>query len=382
MSVWEAVTGQDDRLGPLKAAAVDDGAMTHAWLITGPPGSGRSVAATAFAAALECPDHGCGVCHSCETVLKGTHPDVTHVTTEQVQIKIDEVRHLVASASRLPGTGKWRIVIVEDADRMAENTTNVLLKSIEEPPSRTVWILCTPSPRDVLPTIRSRCRHVGLRIPSVEAVTRLLADRDGVDPEIARTSALAAQCHIGIARRLARDPAARERRDQALALATEARSVGTAVIAAGRLVDAAGQAAKTTNEERGEREKAELRQALGVEEGARVPAQIRSQLTALDKEIKGRTRRVLRDTLDRNLVDLLSYYRDVLVLQTRAGVQLINQSRARELAQAAETSSVAATLRRLDAIGQARTRLGMNVTPALAVEAMAVDLAYADTRPA
>ncbi|MDR0946055.1 MAG: DNA polymerase III subunit delta', partial [Bifidobacteriaceae bacterium] len=299
MSVWEAVTGQDDRLGPLKAAAAADGAMTHAWLITGPPGSGRSVAATAFAAALECPDHGCGVCHSCETVLKGTHPDVTHVTTEQVQIKIDEVRHLVASASRLPGTGKWRIVIIEDADRMAENTTNVLLKSIEEPPSRTVWILCTPSPRDVLPTIRSRCRHVGLRIPSVEAVTQLLVERDGVDPEVARTSALAAQCHIGIARRLARDPAARERRDQALNLAAEARSVGTAVIAAGRLVDAAGQAAKVTNEERGEREKTELRQALGVEEGARVPAQIRSQLTALDKEIKGRTRRVLRDTLDR-----------------------------------------------------------------------------------
>ncbi|MDR3201628.1 MAG: AAA family ATPase, partial [Bifidobacteriaceae bacterium] len=183
MSVWDAVVGQGESIAPLKAAVADPAAMTHAWLITGPPGSGRSVAARAFAAALECPEGGCGHCHACETVLAGTHGDVAVTATEAVTISVAEVRGLVGAAARAPAGGRWRVMIVEDADRMTERTSNVLLKAIEEPPPRTVWVLCAPSPSDVIVTIRSRCRAVGLRIPSVDAVTDLLVSRDGVEPE-------------------------------------------------------------------------------------------------------------------------------------------------------------------------------------------------------
>src|SRR5450756_2925616 len=206
--------------------------MTHAWLITGPPGSGRSNAARAFAAALQCPDGGCGHCHGCTTALAGTHADVTIVATEKVSIAIDEVRQLIQLAQRAPSQGRWRVIIVEDADRMVERTSNVLLKAIEEPPERTVWLLCAPSPEDVVVTIRSRCRGVVLRVPPVADVARLLVERDEVDPALADAAARAAQSHIGLARRLARDPEVRERPAKTLRLAAAIPGVGDAVLAA------------------------------------------------------------------------------------------------------------------------------------------------------
>lgn len=202
MSVWDDVVGQEQAVATLRAAATDPAAMTHAWLLTGPPGSGRSNAARAFAAALQCEQGGCGRCQACRTTLAGTHPDVTLVATELVTIKIDDVRDLVTVASRSPSQGRRRVIVVEDADRMAERTTNVLLKAIEEPAPHTVWILCAPSPQDVLVTIRSRCRGVVLRVPPVEAVAGLLVQRDGVDEHVALVAARAAQSHIGLARRL------------------------------------------------------------------------------------------------------------------------------------------------------------------------------------
>ena len=374
MTVWDDVVGQEHAVEMLSAAATDPAAMTHGWLLTGPPGSGRSNAARAFAAALQCEQGGCGVCQACTTTLAGTHADVKIVATEKVTIAIDEVRELVGLASRRPSQGRWRVIIVEDADRRAERTTNVLLKAIEEPPPRTVWILCAPSPQDVLVTIRSRCRGVALRVPPVEAVARLLVARDGVDPVVAEAAARAAQSHIGLARRLARDGKARERRSSVLSLARRIRGVGDAVVAAGELVEVAQAEAKAATEERDAIEKAELLRAGGVEPGGTMPPRLRSQLTDLEKDQKRRATRHQRDVLDRSMLDLLSLYRDVLVVQLGAQVDLVNAELAETVQALAEDSTPEQTVRRMDAIGVARERLGGNVAPLLALEAMAIAL--------
>lgn len=374
MSVWDEVVGQEAAVATFREAVTDPRAMTHAWLVTGPPGSGRSTAARAFAAALQCPDQGCGHCHACTTVLGGTHPDVTVVATELLSIGIEETRSLVSLAQRAPSQGRWRVIVVEDADRMAERTSNVLLKAIEEPPPRTAWLLCAPSPQDVVVTIRSRSRSVGLRVPPADAVAQLLVTRDGVAPELAAVVARAAQSHIGIARRLARDPEARERRDQVLAIPGEIRGVGDAVLAAGELVDVATADAKAATADRDAAERAELLRSLGAEGGGTLPPALRSQVTQLEKDQKRRATRAQRDVLDRAMVDLLSLFRDVLTVQLGADVELMNIEHAAQVRELAAASTPEQTLRRMDAIGVARTRLAGNVAPLLAIEAMTLAL--------
>ncbi|GII98409.1 DNA polymerase-3 subunit delta' [Sediminihabitans luteus] len=374
MSVWDDVVGQEHVIDVLRGAVAEPRAMTHAWLFTGPPGSGRSVAARAFAAALQCTEGGCGHCQACTTTLAGTHADLTVLATEKVTITIDEVRELVGRASRRPSGGRWQVIVVEDADRMLERTTNVLLKSIEEPPPQTVWILCAPSTEDVLPTIRSRCRSVVLRVPPVEAVADLVVARDGVERDVALDAARAAQSHVGLARRLARDPGARARRDQVLDIPRSIRGVGDAVVAAGRLVEVAQAEAKAATEERDADEKAALLRALGAEAGETLPPRLRSQVTQLEAEQKRRATRHQRDVLDRAMIDLLSLYRDVLVVQLGSDVELVNTGHAAVVRTLAGEASPAQTLRRMDAIGVARERLAGNVAPLLALEAMAVAL--------
>lgn len=374
MTVWDEVVGQAHQIGPLRAAIDDPGAMTHAWLVTGPPGSGRSYAARAFAAALQCERGGCGECRACTTVLAGTHADVTLVATEKVTIAIQEVRDLISRAATSPSQGRWRVMVVEDADRMTERTSNVLLKSIEEPPARTVWILCAPSPQDVAITIRSRCRIVGLRTPDPADVARILVDRDGIEPGLARECALAAQSHIGVARRLARDPRARARRDQVLALATDIRGVGDAIFAAADLVEVADEDAKAATEERDASERAALMETLGVEDGTRMPPALRAQLRQLEDDQKRRATRHKRDVLDRAITDLMSLYRDVAVAQTGAGVELVNVAHEGHVRELAARTELADTMRCLDALGTARERLAGNVAPLLALEAMALEL--------
>lgn len=374
MTVWDDVVGQEQAVALLRRAVADPAAMTHAWLLTGPPGSGRSVAARAFAAALQCPDGGCGTCHSCTTTMAGTHPDVRLVATEKVVIAIDEVRDLIMTAARTPSQGRWRVIVVEDADRMAERTTNVLLKAIEEPPPHTVWVLCAPSVQDVLPTIRSRCRGVVLRVPPPEAVADLLVRRDGADPAVALTAARAAQSHVGLARRLARDAGARERRTAVLSIAHRVRGVGDAVLAAGELVEVAKTEARAATEERDAAERAELLRTLGVADGETLPPRLRSQLRQLEDDQKRRATRHQRDVLDRAMVDLLSLYRDVLVVQLGAEVELVNTELAQTVRSLAADSTPEQTIRRMDAIGVARNRLEGNVAPLLALEAMAIAL--------
>ena len=374
MSVWDELVGQEPAVEELRRAVEEPARMTHAWLLTGPPGSGRSNAARAFAAALQCPQGGCGHCHDCLTVLGGTHPDVTVVATEGVFIRAETARPLVELAQRAPSQGRWRVIVVEDADRLNDTSGNALLKAIEEPADRTVWMLCAPSPEDVLVTLRSRSRAVALRVPPVEAVARLLVTRDGADPRVAEIAARAAQSHVGVARRLARDPEARARRSAVLAAAGRIRGVGDAVLAAGALVETAQAEAKATTAERDAAERAELLRSLGAEGATTLPPALRSQVKALEDEQKRRATRAQRDVLDRAMVDLLSLYRDVAVVQLGAGVDLVNVEHTDLVDELARTSTPEQTLRRMDAIGQARTRLEGNVAPLLAVEAMAVAL--------
>lgn len=372
-TVWDDVVGQEPAVAVLRDATVDPSRMTHAWLLTGPPGSGRSNAARAFAAALQDPS-GDPRSQACATVLAGTHPDVTFVATEGVVIRADTVRPLVELAQRAPSQGRWRVIVVEDADRLNETSGNVLLKAIEEPPPRTVWVLCAPSPQDVLVTLRSRSRSVPLRVPPVEAVAELLVRRDGIDPDVALVAARAAQSHVGVARRLARDPEARARRAAVLRIAPRVRGVGDAVLAAGELVETAQADAKAATEERDARERQALLRSLGAEGLATVPPALRGQVKQLEDEQKRRATRAQRDVLDRAMVDLLSFYRDVLVVQLGADVHLVNAEHEESARSLAESSTPEQTVRRMDAVSEARTRLEGNVAPLLAVEAMMIAL--------
>ncbi len=378
MEVWDDLPGQDKAIAALRRA-VFEGNPAHAWLFTGPPGSGRSNAARAFAAALQCqlPDpaaRGCGQCKACVTVLAGTHPDVALIATEKVNYQIEDVRTLITKAQDRPSTAPWRVIIVEDADRMTERTTNVLLKSIEEPPPHTVWILCAPSPADVLVTIRSRCRSVSLAVPTRQAVAELLVRRDGLTAEQADFAARVSQSHIGIARRLARDEEARRRRDRTVRMPLRIRSVSDAVMAAAELVELSTAEATASSTERAEREAAALRTALGMDADAPIPPQQRSQFKALEENAKRRARRSTHDALDRSLIDLTTFFRDVLLLQLKSGTELVNEYLSENLHAYANASRPEATVAKIDAIAEARARIGANVAPLLAIEAMMVAL--------
>jgi DNA polymerase-3 subunit delta' len=367
---WDEVTGQSDAVALLRAAAASPTGTAHSWLITGPPGSGRSNLAYAFATALIArPDDEAA---TDAQVVARTHPDLGVLSTDRVVISIDEVRQLVASSQFSPAVGRYRVMVIEDADRMTERTSNVLLKALEEPPPRTVWILCAPSEADLLPTIRSRVRTVRLRMPSIEEVAELVARRDGVSLPEATTAAREAQSHIGMAHRLATDEQARARRRRTLALALGIRSVSAAVLAAAELVDVAKADAEAFTEERDELERESTSRSLGIEQGAAIPAGLRSQFRALEDDQKRRATRSLRDGIDRILVDLQSLYRDVLMLQLGTGLEPVNLAIYAELEAAAANATAAQTLATLDAIAEARARIESNVAPALALEALLV----------
>ncbi len=373
--VWGDLIGQERVTAVLqRAVAGDSHAMTHAWLFTGPPGSGRSNAARAFAAALQCPFGGCGECNACRTSMSGAHPDVTLVRTEQLSIGVDEIRDLVRRAAMTPTLGRFQVLVVEDADRVTERGADALLKSIEEPAARTVWLLCAPTADDVVATIRSRCRKVELSTPTEEAISELLHRRDGVPADLAAFAAHVSQGHIGRARALARSEAARARRLEILGLPATLTSLGACLSAAASVVKTASDEASSITAELDVREKAELSEALGMGTKGAKPRNVQAALRDLEDQQKARAKRLQRDALDRVLTELTSYYRDVLVLQTRAGAALVNTEFAEPLGSLAARTTPASTVRRLDAILDCRTALETNVAPLLAMEALMIAL--------
>jgi DNA polymerase-3 subunit delta' len=376
MSVWDQLAGQEAVVGQLQAAVA--GGMTHAWLFTGPPGSGRSVAARAFAAALLCENGGCGVCPSCRQVRAGTHADLLLVRPEGLSYGVKQTRDLVLRAAGAPAGGRWLVVLFEDADRCTEQAANALLKAIEEPAPRTVWLLCAPSAEDLVTTIRSRCRVVTLRVPPSEAVARVLVERDGIDHDRALAAARAAQGHVGRARRLVTDPSAAARRAAVLQVPVQATSLGPALAVAASLVKSAEDEAKSVTEQLDEPEREALRQAFG--EGstgkgvAKAMRGVAGAMKDLEDRQKSRATRVKRDTLDGALLDLAAFYRDVLMVQYGADVELANADRLEDVRRLAAAGPPEATLRRIEAIMRCRERLTLNVAPLLAVEEMTISL--------
>ncbi|MFJ1731017.1 DNA polymerase III subunit delta' [Streptomyces sp. NPDC088254] len=398
MAVWDDLVGQEKVSEQLAAAARDADAfvtaaatgapppeaskMTHAWLFTGPPGAGRTQTAHAFAAALQCvsPDRalggapGCGFCDGCHTALIGTHADVTTVAAVGSQILAEDMRDTVRKSFTSPANGRWQVILVEDAERLNEKSANAVLKAVEEPAPRTVWLLCAPSLEDVLPTIRSRCRHLNLRTPSVDAVADMLVRREGIDPAVAVSAARATQGHVDRARRLATDPAARERRAAVLKLPLRVEDVGGCLRAAQELVDAATEDARQLAEERDAKETEELKAALGAVQGGRMPRGTAGVMKDLEDKQKRRRTRTQRDSLDLALTDLTSFYRDVLALQLGSRIALANVDAEDALERLARGSAPESTLRRIEAIAACRDALDRNVAPLLAVEAMTMAL--------
>ena len=295
------------------------------------------------------------------------------MATEHVVLRVEDVRPLVVLAQQRPSLGRWRVIVIEDADRLNDTSGNLLLKAIEEPPPRTVWLLCAPSPQDVLVTIRSRCRQVGLRVPPIADVAALLVKR-GIDPALSAYAARAADSHVGLARRLATDEGARIRRREVLSLPAQLSSVGAAVLAAGQLVEVAGDEATSATAARDASERTTLLRSLGAEGATTLPPAVRAQVRQLEENQRRRGTRAQRDVLDRALIDVLSFYRDVLMLQLGTGIDLINEDLSVELDKVVRTTTPEQTLAGMTAIGLARERIDANVAPLLAVEALMVEL--------
>ena len=375
LGVWAELIGQTAAVAALRrAVAGEPHAMSHAWLFTGPPGSGRSNAARAFAAALQCSSGGCGTCRACRTSLSGAHPDVTLVRTELLSIGVDEVRELVRRAAMSPTLGHRQVIVIEDADRITERGADALLKSIEEPARRTVWILCAPTPDDVVATVRSRCRLLTLQTPTISAVAHLLETRDGIEPELAAYAARVSQGHVGRARVLARDEGARNRRQQILQIPFQLHGLGACLAAAAQIIESStGEAADATSE-LDAKERAVLEEALGFgTKGAR-PRQAQAAIKELEDQQRARVKRFQRDAIDRTLTELTGCYRDVLNLQTGSDALLINEDLRPQIVVLARKSTPESTLHRIDALLACRTALEGNVAPLLAVEAALIGL--------
>ena len=381
-SVFTDLVGQEHIIDILKGAVTASRTntqtqeMTHAWLFTGPPGSGRSSAAVAFAQALICSNNGCGTCTDCNSAKTSGHPDVEIIRTEGLSIKVEEIRELLTRVSWAPSMGGWRVVVMEDADRLTESAANALLKAIEEPGTRTVWLLCAPTLHDLLPTIRSRCRHLQLRTPSLEAVTQVLINRDKITPTMADFAARISQGHIGRARYFANNESVRSNRKIIMQLPLQLDSLAAAFKAAQTLLDLATQEANTSSDQRDEREIEKLQEAYGKGATGRGMATGGAKaVKELEKEQKSRATRMVRDSIDGALLDIATFYRDVMMVQSGNTESLINSDIRPQIESYATRSTPHSTTNKITAIMQARTTLQQNAAPLLTCEALMCQLA-------
>ena len=382
MSVYTDLVGQDHVVEILQKAVAatrsgeESQEMTHAWVFTGPPGSGRSSAAIAFAQALVCANNGCGTCNECKSAANGAHPDVEIIRTEGLSIKVEEVRELLTRVSWAPSMGGWRVVVMEDADRLTESAANALLKAIEEPGNRTVWLLCAPTLHDVLPTIRSRCRHLQLVTPSTQAVAQVLQTRDGISPNMADFAARVSQGHIGRARYLANNESVRNTRNTIMKLPLTLQGISSAFAAAQTLVDLATQQATEAAEIRNEKETDDLALAYGKGATGRGMATGGAKaVKELEKEQKSRSTRMVRDSIDGALLDIATFYRDVMMVQSGNSDSMINTDMREQIESYAAKSPAHSTISKINAIMEARTNLAHNAAPLVTCEALMCRLA-------
>lgn len=377
MSVWDSLVGQKPVIDMLsRIAQGDPSQITQSWLICGPPGSGRSNMARAFAAALESPDHGMSAepTRVTQQVLAGTHPDVTVLTTNKVTIGIDQVREIITTSEQMPATAPWRIIIIEDVDRMLERTTNVLLKEIEEPAEHCIWLLCAPSAQDVLPTIRSRTRIVNLAVPSTQAVAGFLTSTTNVEPKVAQRAARLAEGHIGIAKLYATDERVMSDRDELVVGVLNLARASDAVLLAGNLIDNAKAQAEADANRITAGQEAEFRRINGLAPSDRIPPKLRGSFNQIAKkdDVKRLVTRRTRDVLDRALNSIASIYRDVAVLQNNAenSVGLINLENRSSITELSVRLNRAGAVTRLDEVAHARKRLAGNGNPLLVFESL------------
>lgn len=370
--VFRDVVSQPEAVEQLLGAIGRGDDVHHAWLFTGPPGSGRSQLALAFAASLLCADGGCGTCNSCQMIQSRNHPDVQVLNTERVLISIDEVTEFIEKSIQMPAIGKYRIMVIEDADRMSERTSNLLLKSLEEPPKGTIWMICAPSEADLLPTIRSRVRRVQLKVPTVEAVAQLLVEKYGIGLQLAQESAAQAQSHVGMARRLASNAGARDRRSQALKAVLSITDIPSAMAVSEALAKLAESDGAQLTAEQDEAERKALFLSLGVSEESKLNPSSRAQLRRLEESQKRRATRSKRDGLDRILIDLMGLYRDVLTVQLGAGEPLINVDLVEEITKLANESTQAQSIHNIEEIEKVRTRMERNVRDTYLLDSLAV----------
>ena len=381
-SVFDDLVGQEHIIEILQGAVAasrtgeESQEMTHAWVFTGPPGSGRSSAAVAFAQALICPKNGCGSCNDCNSAKTHGHPDVEIIRTEGLSIKVEEVRELLTRVAWAPSMGGWRVVVMEDADRLTESAANALLKAIEEPGTRTVWLLCAPTLHDVLPTIRSRCRHLQLRTPSLEAVTNVLINRDHIAPGMADFAARVSQGHIGRANYLATNESVRSNRKTIMQLPLQVGSLAAAFQAAQTLVDLATNEANASSDERDEKEVEKLQEAYGKGATGRGMATGGAKaVKELEKEQKSRSTRMARDSIDGALLDIATFYRDVMMVQSGNTDSMINTDMREQIESYAANSPSHSTINKINAIMEARENLARNSAPLVTCEALMCQLA-------
>lgn len=370
--VFRDVVSQPEAVEQLLGSIGQGKDVHHAWLFTGPPGSGRSQLALAFAASLLCADSGCGTCNSCQMIQSRNHPDVQVLNTERVLISIDEVTEFIEKSIQMPAIGKYRIMVIEDADRMSERTSNLLLKSLEEPPKGTIWMICAPSEADLLPTIRSRVRRVQLKVPTVEAVAQLLVEKYGIGLQLAQQSAAQAQSHVGMARRLASNAGARDRRSQALKAVLSITDIPSAMAVSEALAKLAESDGAQLTAEQDEAERKALFLAMGVSEESKLNPSSRAQLRRLEESQKRRATRSKRDGLDRILIDLMGLYRDVLTVQLGAGEPLINVDLVQEISKLANESTQAQSIHNIEEIEKVRNRMERNVRDVYLLDSLAV----------
>ena len=381
-SSFDVLVGQEQIVEILEKAVAaartggESQEMTHAWVFTGPPGSGRSSGAMAFAQALICPNKGCGICADCNAVKTSGHPDVEIIRTEGLSIKVEEIRELLTRVAWAPSMGGWRVVVMEDADRLTEPAANALLKAIEEPGTRTVWLLCAPTLHDVLPTIRSRCRHLQLRTPAFEAVTRVLINRENIAPGMADFAARASQGHIGRARYLAKNESARINRKRIMQLPLQLDSLAAAFQAAQTLIDLATQEANRASDERDQYEIEKLQEAYGKGTTGRGMATGGAKaVKELEKEQKSRSTRMVRDSIDGALLEIASFYRDVMLVQSGDTESLINTDMGEQVESYAASHSPHSTVLKINAVMDARANLARNSAPLVTCEALMCRLA-------